>query len=226
MPFSYRRARFLINRSRFASRFKPRISTNTKKAVTKIVKSQIKKVQENKHIDYPNIFLVSYAGTIIPAFDVPQGNSDVTRNGDQLTPVSIQYSYQWIGGDSNNISRLIIFRWHPFYVVNPPTPGLILELVSNANAPNSPYVHDQRGNFEVLYDKLTSTNGTDAVTLATSNSQVSYRGSIKMAKKKVQYAAGSTTNAMDNIYILAITDSSATNHPQLTIYTRMNFTDS
>ena len=45
--------------------------------------------------------------------DIAQGDTDITRDGDQLYMGSITFFKQWINADNVNTCRFIVFQWFP-----------------------------------------------------------------------------------------------------------------
>jgi hypothetical protein len=207
-----------------SQRAKIEIIRQPQPSLSNVQRSEIKKLisaqQEHKFFEIRNAFGVTYAGTVTSLSDVPQGDTDSTRDADTLMPTSLVMRFGMTVGDTTNFFRVIIFRWHSALSV--PT---VVQVLQNASSSTggvySDFNHDLRSNFQVLFDK-TFTLGTTAVT---SNQVVFFNKTLKMARKPIQYTSGSTSGS-DKIYFLAISDSAAIPNPTWNYAFRLNFTDS
>lgn len=193
-----------------------------KKGLNPKEKNQVKKLissgRENKYLDVLLATSELYGGAVYSLSNVPQGDTDTTRDGDQLVQRAIRIKGNSIVADSTNIARLIVFRWK-----NESTPvvGDILSAtyVGTSRAPFSPYHHDGRTNFTVLYDKNFATD--------TYNIQRTFdTGWINLRNKKQYFTAGSATAQKNGIFCLIITDSAAVSNPFLNLVSRLTFQDS
>ena len=214
MPY-YRRPyrRYPVRRPR------PGYSRYRKKQFVKRVQHVITKTAEKKF--YPVSQLptaVSEAGILWSLSSVPQGTTDVTREGDQLRLRSIEFNYQCIVADTTNTMRVIVFIYKPPAI--PTVTDILQGPVSTAVAPLSPYNHDNRYNYQVLHDRLYQ---LDSVTQLVTKKLKIWK--IPNILRKVQYVAGSITLNMNGVYVLAISDSAAVTHPTFGFHSKVNFSD-
>lgn len=202
------------------------LSKSVKKEVKSLVKRQMK--GEAKYFLTVGSTAVTYNGTLVRLSSVPQSagaSNDTTRIGDAIQPTSLQLNYTFynIGAPGANPyesdCRVIVFRWLVDDSLTAPTAGLIVNSVGGVSSAISTFNHDQRGNFEVLYDKLHLISNS---TLQPTNKPV--RASIKVNSKKIQYVAGAT-NGLSNIYLMIIGDSDTATDPYFGYYAQLNFTD-
>lgn len=200
------------------------------KMVKQEVKSLVKRQMrgESKYLLSNANTSVTYNGTLARLSSIPQSagaSTDTTRIGDAVQPTSLQLTYTFYNIGAAGVNpyesdcRVIVFRWLVDDSLSAPTAGLILNSVGGIYSAISTFNHDQRGNFEVLYDKLHLISNS---TLQPSNKPV--RASIKVNSKKIQYVAGAT-NGLNNIYILTIGDSDTAVDPVLNYYAQLNFVD-
>jgi len=149
---------------------------------------------------------------------IAQGDTDLTRDGDQLWTRSFEFNYNLIGADSTNCIRVLIWIWKPTS-----TP-VITDIIAYGNgtvaAPLSPYNHDRRGDFFMLYDALHSLdlNGKSSV----SKKVIIFK--IPRALRKAQFV-NQTTVGSNHVYFGVISDSGAATHPTITYNYKLNFTD-
>jgi len=167
-------------------------------------------------------------------FDVPQGDTDGTRDGDSLA---------WCGwidlkllatngigatGDIFNVMRVILFQWHP--ASNPLVSDILGLGPSGIRDVFSNYKHDTRSEFVILFDKCFTTVGNTnaAGTPGASNLTTGvkhFKVSLKKAQKKVLYTAGTLTGT-NRIYACYMSDSTIITHPTLTMSTKIVYRDS
>ncbi len=107
------------------------LDNTTRQEVSRIARRIIERETEDKHW-YNNSStsaLSFYAnGTLIPLSQVPQGNSDATRVGDQIKAKHLRVSLRLVGQGSNTatVMRAIIFRWKPLATSTSPLPQTIM----------------------------------------------------------------------------------------------------
>lgn len=158
---------------------------------------------------------IDWTGTITSISDVSQGDTDVTRDGDQIYIRSLEMSWEVAVGDTYNIVRLIVLQWFP---ATTPTISDILLTSGNNDSVLSPYSHDTRFQFKVLYDRKIHVN-TDRP-----NMSLRFRIWRNFRFRRIQYIGGGTTG-QNKIYILKISDSGAVPNPTMANFAKMNFSD-
>lgn len=202
--------------------------TNLNNRIRKIAQSVVNKNSETHHFGhYTAEATISNAGSIDCISDVPQGDTDVTREGDSLIPLSATVSFHCIGHSTAYTRlRLMIFRWKRDDNVEPPTAvSQILENTSDTDQlMASIYNWDDRKDFDVLYDRVLciapsgATGGGDKY-------QYQIKKNIKLNNKKytkrIQYDNTATTG-QGNIYFLMVSDQ-ATNKPSAYLYSQFYF---
>jgi len=170
---------------------------------------------------------VDIAGYIFSMSEIAQGDTDITRDGDQIYLRSITYSVT----AQNNISfqnqgyvRVIIFQWLEYDVTAPAVQDVLHNVVWD-----SMYSHDTRYSFRVLKDmrlKVTPPLINTVVGGVTTINSVGYsnkHGRItKFAQPRLQYISGGL-NGVNKIFCLVI----ALEDEQVGVSVRwkLNFTD-
>lgn len=188
--------------------------------VKRIVKRQVMSMNEWKHhvLDVPGD-AISTSGQVTDLSAVAQGDTDVTRDGDEINAHSISIRYSWTCPDTTNVVRVIIFQWLPdstpviANILNPLTAGLETE---------SHYNTDKADQFKILFDK---TQVSYQAVSAQNHSPPYVRRKLRLRKKKIKFNAGATDGS-GKVYLLALTDSGVTTHPTLYFESRLNFMDS
>lgn len=184
----------------------------------KQVKSIINQGRENKYLDVLIDASNLATGVVYSLADVPQGDTDTTRDGDQLVQRAMRIKGRALVADTTNQVRMIVFRWKQNTV---PVVGDILSAsyIGTVYAPLSPYHHDGRSNFTVLYDKIFH--------VGTYNIQKGFDTKwMNLRNNKQYFSAGASTSSKHCIYALVITDSTAVSNPNITFVSRLTFTDS
>jgi hypothetical protein len=194
--------------------------SNGKPVTKKQVEAMIKGQQETKFLDIVNSITANYGGTVVALTDLGQGTTNITRIGNNITVRNLRFRYHLTCADSYNLVRVIIFRWHERFSLDPPDSSDILELVNSTNAVNAPYTFNERDAFTILFDK------TETLVLSTSVNTAYVQGVLKVSQQPVQYFGSSTTDILNGLYFLVISDSSVTTHPGMNYYFRLEYTDS
>lgn len=158
---------------------------------------------------------VDWTGTITSISDISQGDTDVTRDGDQVYIRSLEFSWEVSVGDTYNIVRLLVVQWFP--ATTPAVTDILLTNGSNDGV-LSPYNHDSRFQFKVLYDRKIHVN-TDMP-----NRSLKFRLYKNFRYRRIQYIGGGTTG-QNKIYIIKISDSGAAPNPTMANFGKLNFSD-
>lgn len=158
---------------------------------------------------------VDYSGVITSISNVAQGDTDVARDGDQLYLRSLEIHWEAIVADVFNVLRFIVVQWYP---ATTPVVSDILLTPGTVDSHMSPYNHDTRFQFRILYDKRVTINTDKPSALL----KVRIR---RFARRRIQYLGG-TTDGQNKIYVLKISDSGAVPHPTIQNFSKLNFGDS
>lgn len=194
-----------------------------KKGFKKFAQKVVNSTAEKKTVStYSYSNNVDATGFQFNATNISQGDTDGTRDGDQLLIRSVEMElHPWLGAtpDTNNIVRVMLVQWYG--LASSLTVGDVLQVTSalNSSCVMSPYNHDNRYQFKVLYDRrfVLSANGT-----STHFQKVMITRGFR---RKVQYVAGSATSATNGVYMLAFSDSISGPHPALDYNVKINYSD-
>lgn len=195
---------------------------------------------------------------------ITQGDTEQTRDGNQVYLRSIevhvraQVNQVYLTGDAsghfginpwgdgsdanswfNDKIRLIIWQWLPTVDGSAGAGGALPSSILEAETTISPYNHDQRKNFRVLYDRTQRLAAqmldlTDTLKQGYQNfALVDFRVRIRKIAQKTMTWLGSTTEANAHIFMSVITDwSSVSGIPsgevdpvQLYYHVKTNFSD-
>lgn len=192
-----------------------------RKNVAKIARGVYRRMAEWKKHTRALSVTESVTGTVYDLSAVPQGDTDLTRDGDQLYMGSMSFMYQWYQADDANTCRTIIFQWFP---ATTPTAGDIITSGLGGSAPNYLYETDKAWQYKILYDKTVTINRLVSTSPATAAYTRVIKRRIRPSRKKIQFTGGTTTGT-NKIYLLVITDSGVTTHPHIEFISRLNYCD-
>lgn len=233
---TYSKKTFMKNRSKFASKFKPRVSRAVKKYVHRVVDAQ----PEVKFTQYefdaslidttgnPSVLIyhpvqgVNAYSNVADLADTPS-----QRVGNQIEIKQVNLNWSMTVGDATNIVRIVFFQWLQ-ETAEFPLFGDIFMGDSTGQPWLQPYNYVYRANYKILYDKvftLSASAGNPAVIVKHLTIPAS-----RLRIKKMKYTSnGQFGFAADvikgNLYYAFMSDSSITPNPQINLTTRMLFTD-
>lgn len=190
------------------------------KRLVKTIRRVINRQAEKKYFDYSANTTVSNSGYLLKLSEVPQGDSDVSRDGDQLTIRSLQFNTETLVGvnetGGTNKVRIIIFQWFPNTAAGYPTlNNLLLDVTSPFL---SPYAHDYRFNFRILADRTASVDDGDP-------SRMMKFFIRRFARRKIQYVGASATSYTNGLFAYLVSDSGAIPHPTVYWSGKLNYSD-
>jgi hypothetical protein len=202
----------------------------SKAIVRQMIESRISAKTEPKFLDMSQtlVGLTQAYQFFGPLTAPPQGDTDSSRSGDQIAPLSLKLTIQLISSQIASSVRLILFRWGQSSVVAP-TQSTVMN-VSGSNQYN-PFVYpavDYEQNVHVLRDVLVPMGvyvvAAGVATVGASPIQKTMILNIsKGLSQKIQFSAGST-NATNHVFVGVSTDAAAT-QPQFGMQTRFRYLD-
>lgn len=194
-----------------------------KKKITTVIRNVINKSSEVKYHDTELNASIDDAGIIYTLSDLSQGQTDLTRIGDQQNPLRFVWKGQIVAGDSTNVVRVMLIQNKSGELAHAASTDVTKILSSNyvggVNAPYSPLHHDYRRQYTVLYNKTFYVDTYNPIRRVTINKDLSKR------KLKVHYDNGGTTQVSGAYYLLMISDSSSISHPSFTGVGRLYYND-
>lgn len=165
--------------------------------------------------------VVDYAGVVVRDLsNVAQGQTDITRVGDELYISSYQLRYVGKANstDGKNLLRVILFQWSSN---STPTAANVISTMNSERTPISPFLHDNRGLYRILYDR------THVMVFDTSSEMV--QGKVMITRgfktRKMRFESAATTG-YNKIWLIAVSDSAASSQPTISWQGRLNFRDS
>lgn len=183
----------------------------------KEIKKVVRSISEKKYITFQATGSIDNAtGVQLSLLDIPQGDTDSTRDGDQLYLRSIYFKAELAVGDNTNFVRCTVFQWFPTLTGIPALTDIYL---AGHSLVLSPINHDKRFNFRVLYDKVWNMrnvfNPTEYVEIYLN----------KRFRRYIQYVGGATAIADNRIFMIWSSDSGAAPHPTVNYDMKVNFSD-
>ncbi len=231
MPYSRRyqrrnpgRYRAYQRRSRAMTSYVPRTRMSyprgrmTYGRVKRIIDAELKKFDISaEELDVPTV-----TGQMVHLTPIGQGDTNVLRNGNQLTPVKLN-GYIFVSGNTaqTNFSsmRVGIMRWNEDFSATPPTIAII---AADSSDPLAPYNLDNKGQFSVLWSRLVVLSNNSA------NPKIlqQLRFSLKLAGAPKTLFDGAGFKKY-HYFLFAWSDiAAAADEPLLTLSTSFRFTDS
>lgn len=181
------------------------------------VKTLMGRRMENKYSPfYFENTSVSNLGTITDINNIAQGDTGITRDGQQIYLKQVKMRMIFVPADTTNVVRAIVVQWHDDDT-QAPTVADVLE--NPTNVPFlSPIKYFSR-KFAVLRDV------TVGMTLASTGVRyVDVNIFGKRLNKKVSFNS-SSTKGKNHIYVLLISDSGATPYPSFSASGYLKYND-
>lgn len=197
--------------------YKKKPSTSMYKIAKKVLIQQSEKKYYDQNAANANI---DYTGVIYNLSSIPQGDTDVSRDGDGLKLTSLQIRWLMEVGTSPNTFRIIVFQWLP---ATTPTVSDVLSstYASSVLQPLSPFKHDMNANFRILHDSNTRVVDTYRPSI-TGKIYITTRN--KKLKQDVHFNAGTTTG-VNKLYMIVVSNDAAVTYPQFSYVSRVQFRD-
>lgn len=171
---------------------------------------------EIKMKDYNESVFVSTTGHMEAITLISQGQTSLTRIGDQITLDKIEYRFFLLYGDTTNLVRFVLFQW------NDSVPPVLTDIFQDpvTYPVSTQYNRDNQGSkvLKILKDETFILNSTSQP-LKTSNWVLNF-------KKKIIFESGTTTG-VGHIYYAFVSDSTSgiNGEPKITINTRVSYVD-
>lgn len=184
------------------------------------VRSVLQRSFEKKYLAFRSTYPPSTTPYLLKLSEVTQGITDVSRIGDRLHIKSLQFNYTITTPNAANVVRVIIFQW--FNTTNTAYPAASDVLLDTATYPwLSPYAHDRRLEFRILYDK------THILESANQNivRQKVFIKKIPNKHRVMQFIGATSTAYVNGLFALLISDQAAATFPTLNYSGKFNFTD-
>lgn len=178
-----------------------------KKAVKKVVSD----MAETKTYLYTFNNVVSDSGTLLHLTDISQGDTQSTRDGNQIFLKGITVRMHSILADTYNIMRIIIVRART-------GAGDVTSADFPAGVSPDPFIE------EMNYDKYTVVKD-QVITLDAGKVHDVRKFYIKV-NKKIQYGSNTSSDVVTNpYYIWLVSDSDISSHPSVALTARMYWKD-
>lgn len=148
---------------------------------------------------------------------ITQGSGDTNYIGSTINPTTLRIRWNATAADATQMFRVIVLQT---IGGGTPTAATTLQSVGNIRAPFSPYERAYMNTFKVLSDELYS------MVLNTEAGQIV--GDIRIRFNKLRplsFTNASGTVEDNGIYLILISDSSASTHPVFQAYSRLYFKD-
>lgn len=161
---------------------------------------------------------VSASGNIERLFTIPKGQDDGERDGDEIHLKGMSIRLKIIYSDSTNIVRIIVFKW--MAETTDLLPSNILTSTGSVEAPLQSFKREFRRDYRILYD--------NTFALGSGSNPVQVEKIFLQRLGKVLYTTGDTAGTSlhsGGVYMLQISDSTASGHPVVSMHVSTTFTD-
>ena len=168
---------------------------------------------------------VDIIGSVTQLSLVPFGSGAGEHTGPYITPTKLEMhlNFTTVSSDVWNFVRLVLFQWHP----NSGAPALSSILApgysGSTRDTTSPYNKDYEKDYNIIWDSNFFVIGASSAT-PTSKSCHTERLTISNRFRKIRYNPGATTGE-NQLFLLAISDSTAIPHPPMFGTTRLFYND-
>ena len=153
---------------------------------------------------------VGNAGYLMPLDTMAQGNSGITRLGNQITPKSLKFRYVLESevADAYNQFRVIVVQ------AKNRNPLIVQDFPSLHGS----VTDEMRVKYTVMYDKTAMLQhiyaGNVAGVALPVSSYHQFKGSCK-PRRRIEYVDGSSTSTGSTLYAFFVSDSAAVAHPDM-----------
>lgn len=198
------------------------LTKKQKLQISKMIEDPVEKKYYDTSYDTVNVLLTP---TVVDLTSPAEGTGSDQLIGSSLQLQSIQYRFAFTRGDDTNYVRYLIFQWRPDSQHDLPswnqmfqyhTAGFPISLVDIM----SPYQLGEGGtnNFKILVDEQFYIDADNPIQIV--------KGFINKGFTKSIECNGSIQQGTNHIFLMFLSDSSMTSHPNISGYTRIRFTDS
>lgn len=181
-------------------------------------------IRSNEEVKYLDVNIpstsVDFSGEQFALSDIPQGNTGLSRVGDECRLVKCEIDFCIKLGTSPNQMRVILYQWIQMSDASHPVAADIVENLGSAIAPYQPTQWANRRKMKILRDKryILETAGPTVI---------SDRFVLRTGfRRNVIFSIGSTTLKQNGLFLLAISDDGAVTYPTIFGTSRVYFTDS
>jgi len=181
-----------------------KVLPNNKNEIKSMINSSLSQREQLKWAT--QVSTISSVSTTLSIFDfttVSSGTTSNTRVGTSISPKKAHFRGQIILGDTTNLVRFFVFRWHPDNNSDTPTSS---EIFASASDPLSDFVYFKQRRFTILYDQLYSLDTYHPTKLI--DFELDLGGSLNFT---------SGNNGAEHIYVAMVSDSTAAPHPSSTM---------
>jgi len=218
------------------------LTRGQKALVQKMIKSSLASHEEIKYYVFGfTATSVLNTGFVVPITQVTQGIAHNQRLGDRIRPVSLSLRFELVASantllaaaDQWNSVRIIVFRWYDDSTPAFPVTNDILIAGTSTFRTLAPYNRSESPRYKILSDKVYKLENTPvwngAATLyeigpgSTRNVEMMFNGKIINHLMEFENSAITGSN---QVFLLAVSDSSFTPHPQMSLDMELGFTDS
>lgn len=196
-------------------RTNPRGVNTSRDYIAKIAQAVVNRNVEWKRHDVSAVTSIDSTGAATCLSLVPQGDTDITRDGDHLRATSLRVNtVVYANTTAPTVVRIIYLQWADDSTNSPPTVAAVLETTS----PYSVLSGDYAARMKLLSDEMYVLDGV-------SNKSMCTRKKLVIPNQQIQFAGG-TTQHTQGIWRIVLSDiASGASPPSFQCYTRLNYSD-
>lgn len=201
--------------------------------VTAVVRKELRKKTDWRYADYSlTATNVQNAGTVYSLYsNLVRGDGGLNNfDGNLIRPQAITMKYFIHTSTVRNAVRVLLFQW--FDSATPVTTG-ILQTNTSGLATIAPTLVTNKAYIKVLYDRThqfapTASHGDNGGNTVIDGEGVTDPVTVYIPGKRLRVTKyNSSTNVVQegNLYLLLISDDAVIPSPQITLYSRVTFSD-
>lgn len=165
---------------------------------------------------------VPATGTVVSAtVNLTRGSAGLNNfEGNMLKPTSFQGKYQIVSSEPNAFLRVMVVQWFDSSI---PTPTGILQSVTTGFGSISPVSATNKTVMRVLYDQTHTLQNPDVAPAVALSFGKFFIPASKMRPVRINPTATAIQDG--GIYMLFVSDDTASTYPTVAFYSRLSFAD-
>lgn len=205
---------------------KPRSQKTFRSKVQNVILSTAEKKVLTTDVQLSNISSTMSSFSLTP---ISEGVNPNHREGNEVYPTYLTLHGYWRCNDNYNFMRLILVQWFPDTAISIPTAGEIFNSTLDQHSQMFGPLNTSKVNkvFRVLWTRrMMASDTTENPTinrLRTIDFNINLRKKLKY--KKIIYNSTTVIDGRGKLYLLAVSDSTVTGHPDLSFVSKVSFRD-
>lgn len=193
-------------------------TTSLSNAVNKVIHRN----SELKYFTYNlSNFAIDASWLALSMSNIPQGDSQTTRDGNAVYLKGYSIKYKITRADTWQKFRVLVVRYLSPNTTNPAIADILHDVSSVDMSMITPNNFEKKKSYQILYDKLHNLQPDSGLP----NYEMTYKHTKTFKKPRLLRwnTSGSADYESGNLTFFVISDSVATTHPSLSLYSRVTF---